>query len=147
MAGYPTVDIRATVYDGSFHAVDSSEIAFKIAGSLAFRAGIPEAQPVLLEPIMAVDIIVPESQTGDIISDLNGKRGRVQGMEPIGEGMQVIRAEAPQAEMTRYAVDLRSITRGRGRFQMKFSHYEEVPAHLVPHIVEERKKEKEAANA
>ncbi len=147
VAGYPTVDIRATVYDGSFHAVDSSEIAFKIAGSLAFRAGIPEAQPVLLEPIMAVDIIVPESQTGDIISDLNGKRGRVQGMEPIGEGMQVIRAEAPQAEMTRYAVDLRSITRGRGRFQMKFSHYEEVPAHLVPHIVEERKKEKEAANA
>lgn len=144
IAGYPTVDVRATVVDGSFHPVDSSEIAFKIAGSLAYKEGIQKAQPFLLEPVVEAEIIVPESQTGDIISDLNAKRGRVLGMEPIGEGLQVIRAEAPQPEMTRYAVDLRSITRGRGRFTTKFSHYEEVPAHLVTQVVEERKKEKEA---
>ena len=144
IAGYPTVDIRATVVDGSFHPVDSSEIAFKIAGSMAYKEGIQKAQPYLLEPVVEAEITVPESQTGDIISDLNAKRGRVLGMEPIGDGLQMIRAEVPQPEMTRYAVDLRSITRGRGRFTTKFSHYEEVPAHLIPQIVVERKKEKEA---
>lgn len=146
IAGYPTVDVRATVVDGSFHPVDSSEIAFKIAGSLAFKEGIQKAQPILLEPIVEAEIIVPEAQTGDIISDLNAKRGRVLGMEPIGDGLQVVRAEVPQPEMTRYAVDLRSITRGRGRFSTKFSHYEEVPAQLIAQIVADRKKEKEAAH-
>ena len=146
IAGYPTVDVRATVVDGSFHPVDSSEIAFKIAGSHAFKEGILKAQPILLEPVVEAEIIVLESQTGDIISDLNGKRGRVLGMEPIGGGLQVVRAEVPQPEMTRYAVDLRSITRGRGRFSTKFSHYEEVPAHLIPQIVADHKKEKEAAH-
>jgi elongation factor G len=146
IAGYPTVDVRATVVDGSFHPVDSSEIAFKIAGSLAFKEGIQKAQPILLEPIVEAEIFVPEAQTGDIISDLNAKRGRVLGMEPVGEGLQVVRAEVPQPEMTRYAVDLRSITRGRGRFSTKFSHYEEVPAQLIPQIVADRKKEKEAAH-
>ncbi|HEY3267364.1 MAG TPA: elongation factor G [Armatimonadota bacterium] len=146
IAGYPTVDVRATLVDGSFHPVDSSEIAFKIAGSQAFKEGIQKSQPVLLEPVVEAAIVVPESQTGDIISDLNAKRGRVLGMEPIGGGLQEIRAEVPQPEMTRYAVDLRSITRGRGKFSTKFSHYEEVPVHLVTQIVAERKKEKEAAN-
>lgn len=144
VAGYPAVDVRATLVDGSFHPVDSSEIAFKIAGSLAYKEGMQKAQPYLLEPVVVAEITVPEAQTGDIISDLNTKRGRVLGMEPIGGGLQEIRAEVPQPEMTRYAVDLRSITRGRGRFRTEFSHYDEVPAHLVPQIVAERKKEKEA---
>jgi elongation factor G len=146
VAGYPTVDIRATLVDGSFHPVDSSEIAFKIAGGLAFREGARDAEPLILEPVAEVEITAPETQTGDIISDLNTKRGRVLGMEPAGDGMQTIRAEAPQAEMARYAVDLRSITRGRGRFRSEFSRYEEVPAHLVPQIVEAHKKEKEATH-
>jgi elongation factor G len=146
VAGYPTVDIRATVVDGSFHPVDSSEIAFKIAGGLAFREGARDAQPLILEPVSEVEITAPDSQTGDIISDLNAKRGRVLGMEPAEDGRQIIRAEAPQAEMIRYAVDLRSITRGRGHFNTRFSHYEEVPAHLVPQIVEAHKKEKEATH-
>lgn len=146
VAGYPTVDVRATLVDGSFHPVDSSEIAFKIAGGMAFRDGMREAQPLILEPVLEVEITAPDSQTGDIISDLNTKRGRVLGMEPAGDGRQMVRAEAPQAEMARYAVDLRSITRGRGQFRAEFSHYEEVPAHLVPQIVEAHKKEKEATH-
>jgi elongation factor G len=146
LAGYPVVDIRATVDDGSFHPVDSSEMAFRTAGSLAFRAAAEKCQPILLEPVLEVEVTVPEAQTGDIMSDLNTKRGRVLGMEPSGEGLQTIRAEVPQPEMTRYAVDLRSITRGRGRFKTKFARYEEVPAHLVPQIVADAKKEKEAAH-
>jgi len=135
LAGAPVVDIRATVVDGSFHPVDSSEMAFRTAGMLAFRAASEKAQPILLEPVVEVDITVPENQTGDIMSDLNSKRGRVLGMEPAGDGTQVIHAEVPQPEMTRYAIDLRSITRGRGKFTSRFVRYDEVPATLVSQIV------------
>jgi elongation factor G len=136
VAGYPVVDMRATVYDGSFHTVDSSEIAFKIAGSQAFKSASEKAQPTLLEPILSVEVIVPESYTGDIISDFNGKRGRVLGMEPMDGGKQKIQAQVPQAEMLRYAIDLKSITRGRGRFSTEPSHYEEVPAHVQQQIID-----------
>jgi len=143
LAGYPTVDVRATVDDGSYHAVDSSEQAFKQAAHLAYQACMAKANPVLLEPILQVEITVPEEFMGDVIGDLNTKRGRVQGMESAGHGRQVIRALVPQAEMLRYAIDLRSISRGRGTFKTRVSHYEEVPAHIAQQIIEQAKKEKE----
>ena len=143
LAGYPVVDIRARVYDGSFHAVDSSEMAFKMAGILAFHNAAANAGPVILEPIVTVEVIVPEEYMGDIIGDLNGKRGRILGMEPISGGKQRIRAQVPQAEMLRYAIDLRSIARGRGSFTTEVSHYEQVPQHNAQQIIEQRKKEKE----
>jgi elongation factor G len=141
VAGFPVVDVRTTLYDGSFHTVDSSEIAFKIAGSLAFKSATSQARPILLEPVLNVEVVVPESYTGDIISDFNGKRGRVQGMEPMPGGRQKIVAAVPQAEMLKYSIDLRSITRGRGRFSTELSHYEEVPAQIQQQIVERNKKE------
>ncbi len=137
LAAYPVNDVRVTLYDGSFHPVDSSDIAFKIAGAQALKKGLSQGQPVLLEPIMDVDITVPEQYTGDIIGDLNTKRGRVLGMTPQGNGT-LIQAQAPCAELLRYAIGLRSITQGRGTFTMKFSHYEEVPAHISQKIVAER---------
>ncbi|MGQ9525628.1 MAG: elongation factor G [Armatimonadota bacterium] len=143
LAGYPTVDIRCTVDDGSYHPVDSSEQAFKTAAHLAFQACMAKANPVLLEPILRVEIIVPEEFMGDVIGDLNTKRGRVQGMESAGHGRQLIRALVPQAEMLRYAIDLRSLTRGRGTFRTEFATYEEVPAHIAQQIIEQAKKEKE----
>jgi len=143
LAGYPVVDIRAKVYDGSFHAVDSSEMAFKMAGILAFHSAATNANAVLLEPIVSVEVIVPEEYMGDIIGDLNGKRGRILGMEQIAGGRQRIKALVPQAEMLRYAIDLRSIARGRGRFTTELSHYEQVPAHTAQQIIEQRKKDKE----
>lgn len=143
LAGYPVVDVKATVYDGSFHPVDSSEMAFKMAGILAFQNAAANAQPVILEPMLSVEVIVPEEYMGDIIGDLNGKRGRILGMEPIEGGKQRIRAIVPQAEMLRYAIDLRSIARGRGSFTTELSHYEQVPAHTAQQIIEQRKKEKE----
>ncbi|MCX6375170.1 MAG: elongation factor G [Armatimonadetes bacterium] len=143
LAGYPVVDIRAKVYDGSFHAVDSSEMAFKMAGILAFHSAATNANAVLLEPIVSVEVIVPEEYMGDIIGDLNGKRGRILGMEQIAGGRQRIKALVPQAEMLRYAIDLRSIARGRGRFTTGLSHYEQVPAHTAQQIIEQRKKDKE----
>jgi elongation factor G len=143
LAGYPTVDIKVTCYDGSYHDVDSSEMAFKLAGALAFRTGAQKATPVLLEPVVNVEIIVPEQYMGDVISDMNTKRGRILGMEPIGNGKQLIKAAAPQSEMMRYAIDLRSIARGRGTFRIEPSHYEEVPAHIAQQIVEKAKKERE----
>ena len=139
LAGYPIVDVKVTLYDGSFHAVDSSDIAFKIAGAQALKKGLSQGQPVLLEPIMNLTITVPEMYTGDIASDLNTKRGRVLGMSP-GDGINVIEAQAPYAELLRYAIDLRSMTQGRGSFAMKFDHYEEVPAHLNQKIVADKKK-------
>jgi len=142
LASYPTVDFRATLYDGSYHPVDSQEIAFRLAAQLAFKKGIPEAGPVLLEPIMSVTITVPEEYMGDVLGDLNTKRARVQGMEQQ-RGNSIITAQAPLAEMQRYATDLRSITQGRGIFSMEFSHYEEVPGHLVESIVAETKREAE----
>jgi len=139
LAGCPLVDVSVTLYDGSFHAVDSSDIAFKIAASQALKKGLSEGQPVLLEPIMKLKITVPEEYTGDILSDLNTKRGRVLGMNP-GGGFNVIDAQAPYAELVRYAIDLRSMTQGRGDFIMEFDHYEEVPAHLSQKVVEGMKK-------
>ncbi|MFA6665497.1 MAG: elongation factor G [Armatimonadota bacterium] len=142
LAGYPVVDIKATVYDGSFHPVDSSEMAFKMAGILAFQAAAEKAGPVILEPVMSVEVIVPEEYMGDVIGDLNGKRGRILGMEPLEGGRQLIKAMVPQSEMQRYAVDLRSIARGRGTFHAELSHYEQVPAHVAQQIIEQHKKEK-----
>jgi len=136
LAGYPIVDIKVTLYDGSYHPVDSSDISFKIAGSHALRKGVQQANPVLLEPIMNVKITVPDEFTGDILGDLNSKRGRVLGMSRQGD-LTVIEAQAPMAEMLRYAVDLRSMTQGRGTYTIEFSHYEEVPPHLAQKIIAE----------
>ena len=143
VAGYPVVDVRATVYDGSFHPVDSSEICFKIAGAGAFRRGMSDGQAILLEPIMNIKISVPGDFTGDIIGDLNTKRARVQGMNPE-DGNNVIEAQVPLAEVLRYAIDLKSITQGKGTFSMQSSHYEEVPAHISQKIASERQAEREA---
>ena len=144
LAGYPVIDVKATVIDGSFHPVDSSEICFKIAGAGALRKGMLQAQPILLEPIMNINIRVPKDFTGDIISDLNTKRARVQGMNPEGD-YNGIEAQVPQAEILRYAIDLKSITQGRGSFTMQFSHYEEVPQHLSQKIIADAQAAKEAA--
>ena len=140
-AGYPIVDFRATVYDGKYHPVDSSDISFQIAGSLAIKNAMDAADPYLLEPIMNVDILVPEAYMGDIIGDLNAKRGRIMGVEVEG-GLQRVRAHVPMAEMLRYSIDLRSITGGRGTFRMENSHYEEVPSHICAKIIEATKEEK-----
>jgi elongation factor G len=139
LAGYPVVDVKVSLYDGSFHPVDSSDIAFKIAGAQALKKGLSQGQPVLIEPIMKLTITVPETYTGDITSDLNTKRGRVLGMNP-GNGINVIEAQAPYAELLRYALNLRSLTQGRGSFVMGFDHYEEVPAHLSQQIIADKKK-------
>ena len=142
LAGYKVTNIKATLYDGSYHSVDSSEMAFKLAARLAFRKGVESAKPVLLEPIMNVEILVPDAFMGDIIGDLNTKRGRVLGMEPSGN-KQLIKAQVPLAEMARYTVDLKSITQGRGKFKMEFSHSEEVPAQIAEKIIERARKERE----
>ncbi|MDD2509771.1 MAG: elongation factor G [Syntrophomonas sp.] len=142
LAGYPVTNIKATLFDGSYHSVDSSEMAFKMAARLAFRKGIESAKPVLLEPIMNVQIEVPEAYMGDIIGDLNSRRGRVQGMEPAGK-KQLIKAQVPLAEMARYTIDLKSMTQGRGKFKMEFSNYEEVPGQNAEKIIEKAKQEKE----
>ena len=143
LAGYPVIGVKATLYDGSYHPVDSSEMAFKIAASMAFKKGMEKADPVLLEPIMNVEITVPEQFMGDIMGDLNGKRGRIMGMEPQADGMQLIKAQVPLAEMQDYPIVLKSITQGRGSFKMEFSSYEEVPAKLTEEIIEKHKAEKE----
>jgi elongation factor G len=135
VAGYPVKDVRVTVYDGSYHAVDSSEMAFKLAASQAMRQAMTAARPVLLEPIMSVSISVPDEAVGDVIGDLNSRRGHPQGMEPAGGGMTDVRAELPMAEMLSYAVDLRGLTGGRGEYTMEFLRYDEVPAHLCGKVV------------
>ena len=137
IAKYPVVDIKVTLYDGSFHDVDSSDIAFKIAASMGFRKIMQEARPTLLEPIMNIEVTVPDDCMGDVIGDLNGRRGRIGGMEPKINS-QVIKAQVPMAEILKYASDLTSITAGRGTFTMDFSHYEEVPAHLSDQIIAQR---------
>jgi len=141
LARYPVVDIKTTVYDGSFHPVDSSDICFKIAGAGALRKGLSQGQPILLEPIMNIRVTVPEDFTGDIVGDLNTKRARVQGMTPE-DGNNVIEAQVPLAEVLRYAIDLKSITQGRGSYTMEFSHYEEVPSHITQKIIDIRQAEK-----
>jgi elongation factor G len=138
LAGYPVVNFRVTVFDGSFHPVDSSEMAFKIAGSMAFKKGMEEAKPVLLEPIMHVEITAPADYMGTIMGDLNGRRGRMLGMDSSGVN-QVIRATVPLSEMLNYAPTLTSVTGGRGSYEMSFSHYDEVPAHLSQKIIDEQR--------
>lgn len=142
LAGFPTVDFRVTLYDGSFHDVDSSDMAFKIAGSMGFKKGVLQANPILLEPIMKMTVTVPEANMGDIIGDLNGRRGRVLGMEGQGKN-QVITAHVPMMEVLLYAPDLISKTGGRGTYEMEFDHYEEVPPHLAEKIVNEARAAKE----
>ena len=143
LAGFTVTGIKAVLYDGSYHAVDSSEMAFKVAASLAFKKGIVEAKPVLLEPVMHVEITVPDEYMGDIMGDMNKRRGKILGMEPLPGGGQKLMAEAPQAEMTKYAIVLRSMTQARGSFVMEFVRYEEVPAHMAEKIIAEAKKDEE----
>ena len=146
LAGYPVVDFKVILYDGAYHDVDSSEIAFKIAGSLAFKKAMDQAKPVLLEPIMDVEVYVPEENSGDVMGDLNGRRGRIQGMDVRGRS-QVIRVQVPQAEMLTYAPVLTSMTSGRGSYHMEYSHYDIVPAHLAEKVIAEAQKEKEEKSA
>jgi elongation factor G len=141
VAGYPVKGVRVRLFDGSYHSVDSSEMAFKVAGSQAMKQALSEASPVLLEPIMLVTVSVPEDAVGDVIGDLNSRRGRPLGMEPSGGGMTEVKAEVPMAEMLSYAPDLRSITGGQGEFTMEFLRYEEVPAHLANKVVSEARAE------
>jgi elongation factor G len=138
LAGFPVVDVRVTLFDGSYHEVDSSDMAFKIAAAKAFKKGFMEAKPVLLEPIMSVEVTAPSEYTGDIISDLNGRRGRVTQIDTLGK-LQVVKALVPLAEMLRYSSVLKSITQGRGSYSMKFSHYEEVPAKIQEEIIAKAK--------
>jgi elongation factor G len=138
LAGYPLVDIRVALYDGSYHEVDSSDLAFQIAGSMGVQNAIEKARPVILEPIMTIEVVVPEENTGDITGDLNRRRGRLLNVDAKGHN-QIIKAAVPMSEILTYAPDLRSMTSGRGTFQMEFSHYEEVPHHLVEKIIQEAK--------
>ncbi|MGA2164026.1 MAG: elongation factor G [Solirubrobacteraceae bacterium] len=146
LAGYPVKGVRVRLFDGSYHAVDSSEIAFKLAGAAAMRQALEQADPVLLEPIMLVTVSVPETSVGDVIGDLNSRRGRPSGMEPVG-AMTEIKAEVPMAEMLSYAPDLRSITGGQGDYTLEFLRYEELPAHLAQKVVEQATGGRAAAHA
>ena len=139
LAGYPMVFLKATLVDGSYHPVDSSEIAFKTAAQLAYKAALPEASPVLLEPIGELKVTVPDSYMGDILGDLNKRRGRIMGMNPTGDGSQVVEAEVPMAEMMTYAIDLRSMTQSRGTFTLHFIRYEECPAAAQEKAIAEAK--------
>jgi elongation factor G len=145
ISGNPMVDIRCTLVDGKFHSVDSSDMAFQLAGSLALKEAATAAGVVLLEPIVEVDVVVPESHTGDIMGDLNAKRAKIQGVESAGAGKQRVKALVPQAEVARYSIDLRSMTGGRAAFTMHFSHYEEVPSHLADKIIAATQQAKEEA--
>ncbi len=147
IAGYPLVDMRVILYDGSYHSVDSSEMAFKIAGSMALKKAFLEAKPVLLEPIMKVEVTVPDESLGAVIGDLNSKRGKVQGVEPQAGGNQKIMALVPMAEMLTYANQLQSLTSGRGLYSMEFSHYEEMPGHLAQKIIAEKEAKKAEGNS
>ena len=140
IAGFPMVDVRVTVFDGSFHTVDSSEMAFKIAGSLAFKKAAAIAKPVLLEPIVELEVVVPDESVGDVMGDLSGRRGRVLGVDAKGKS-QMVRAQVPLAEVLRYSSDLNSMTGGRGQFTMKIDHYEETPAAIAEKVIAEAKKE------
>lgn len=142
IAGYPIVNMRVTIYDGSYHTVDSSEMAFKIAGSMALKKGFQEASPVLLEPIMDAEVVLPEDSMGSITGDINSRRGRIIGIEPKGTN-QIVKAQIPLAEMLKYATELRSLTGGRGSYSMKFSHYEEVPHKIAQTIITQYQQTKE----
>jgi elongation factor G len=134
VAGYPVVDLKATLYDGSFHEVDSSEMAFKIAASMALKDGVRKGRPQILEPIMKVEVTVPEDFMGSVLGDLNSRRGRVEGMSAIGNA-QAIRAYVPLSNMFGYATDLRSMTSGRANYSMEFDHYEALPNNLAEEIM------------
>ncbi|MFL5247121.1 MAG: elongation factor G, partial [Myxococcales bacterium] len=138
LAGFPMVDIKVEVFDGSYHDVDSNEMAFKIAGSMAFKDGCAKARPILLEPIMDVEVVTPENYMGDVIGDLNSRRGKIQGMNPSA-GAQVITAQVPLAEMFGYSTDLRSKTQGRATYTMQFGHYAQVPNNIAETIVSKSK--------
>jgi elongation factor G len=137
IAGFPVVDVKATLYDGSYHEVDSSEMAFKIAGSMAFKEAAAKGKPVLLEPIMKVEVVTPEENMGDVMGDLNSRRGMIQGMEDAPSG-KIIRAEVPLASMFGYATDLRSATQGRASYSMEFAKYNEVPASIAETVAKKR---------
>ena len=141
LAGYPIVDVRVRLVDGSTHPVDGKDIAFQIAGSMAMRKAVLEAQPALLEPIMNVVATVPERLTGDVIGVINAHRGRVGGMNPLGDGRSEVSAQVPQAEMYRFPIDLRAVTQGRGRFRMEFSHYEESPPNVAQPLIDAFRRE------
>jgi elongation factor G len=136
IAGYPVVDVKVTLNDGSYHDVDSSEMAFKIAGSMGFREGAKKAAPAILEPVMSVEVVTPEEYMGDVMGDLNGRRGKVEGMEPRGNA-QVVSAHVPLSEMFGYSTDLRSKTQGRATYTMQFSHYEQAPKSIAKEIIGE----------
>jgi elongation factor G len=142
LTGNPLVDIKVSLLDGSTHQVDGKDIAFKLAGAMAMREAVMDARPVLLEPIMDVEVLVPERNMGDVISDLNGKRGKIAGMEPSGDHMEKVKAQVPLSSMYRFPIDLRSITQGRGRYTMKFSHYEEMPSHAAQTVIAAYQKSK-----
>ena len=135
LAGYPVVDVKVELVDGSYHDVDSSERAFKIAGSMAFKEAMKRAKPKLLEPVMAVEVVTPEDYLGDVMGNLNGRRGRVEHLEQVG-GSQSIKASVPLAEMFGYATDLRSMTQGRATFTMQFDRYDDVPQSIASEIVD-----------
>jgi elongation factor G len=135
LAGFPVVDVKITLVDGSYHDVDSSEMAFKVAGSMAFKDGARKAQPALLEPVMAVEVVTPEDYMGDVIGNINSRRGQIEGMEPRGNA-QVIRARVPLAEMFGYATDLRTMSQGRATYTMQFLHYAEVPQSIAEKLIE-----------
>ena len=146
LAGAPVQGVRVRLVDGSYHSVDSSEMAFKMAGSMAFKDAMENAQPTLMEPIMTVTVTVPEEYVGDVIGDLNSRRGRPLGMEPRGNVTE-IKAEVPMAEMLDYAPDLRAITGGQGEYSMDLARYEEVPGHVAQQVVQQAQQEKEAVKA
>ena len=142
LAGFPIVDLKAVIYDGSYHDVDSSGMSFEIAGNQALRKGISQASPILLEPVMKLTVTVPDAYTGEVMSDLNGKRGRILGMTPH-ESVTAIEAEVPRAETQRYAQDLRSLTQGRGVYKLEFDHYDPVPPNIEQRVIEEIKRARE----
>ena len=139
LAGYPVVGLKATLYDGSYHPVDSSEMSFKMAASIAYKNGLPNANPTLLEPIGTLKAIVPDSNMGDIMGEVNKRRGRVLGMNPAEDGMQIVEAEVPMAEMQDFATYIRQVTQGRGSFTFDFVRYEDAPAHIAQKIIESAK--------
>jgi len=146
VAGYPVVDVKAVIYDGSYHDVDSSGMAFEIAGSQALKSGMLDASPILLEPIVKLTINAPEAYTGEVMSDLNVKRGRILGMTPEDK-YTVIEAEVPHSEVQRYAQDLRSLTQGRGTYSLEIDHYEPVPQNIEQKVIEDAKKAKEESES
>ncbi len=143
LAGYPVVGLKATLVDGSYHPVDSSEMAFKTAASLAYKAGLTEASPVLLEPIGELHAVIPDANTGDLMGEVTKRRGRVLGMNPVSDGVQEIVAEVPMAEMHDFTTYLRSATQGRGSFELNFVRYEQVPSNLEASIIEAAKEQTE----